>query len=147
MVGKILVFSKVVGISKVAGVSWPSAFVGIGIKHRHVTVIGVLVSMVPQTDGRVTTYHCSTRPAAGPGDFDNTDAPAQLRYRRESAARALGNGSRIGRSATSFSTHIVAPCFLTFEGGIGTPRPLAGGCTWVIGVLIDRVMSARGTSA
>ena len=51
-----------------------------------------------------------------------------------------------------FSTHIVAPCFLTclrrvhsetFEGGIDAPRFLVSECC--IGNQFDRVMSARDT--
>ena len=53
-----------------------------------------------------------------------------------------------------FSTHIVAPCFLTFvgrvhsrtfEGGIDAPRFLAS--EWMIGNRIDRVMSERDAGA
>ena len=53
----------------------------------------------------------------------------ELRNRRGDAMRGLGYGSRIGRCL--FSTHIVAPCFITFvrrvrsqnfEGGIDAPR-------------------------
>ena len=55
-----------------------------------------------------------------------------------------------------FSTHIVAPCFLTFvrrdrvhsqtfEGGIDTPRFLVS--EEVVGNRCDRVMSARGSGA
>ena len=53
-----------------------------------------------------------------------------------------------------FSTHIVAPCFLTFvrrvhsqtfEGGIDAPRFLVS--EWVIGNQFDRVMSARDAGA
>ena len=40
--GTISVLSTVVGISKVAGASLPSAFLGIGIKHRHATAILVV---------------------------------------------------------------------------------------------------------
>ena len=59
-----------------------------------------------------------------------------------------------------FSTHIGAPCFLTFarrvhsqtfEGGIDTPRPRTRArflaSEWVIGILIGRVMSARDAGA
>ena len=53
-----------------------------------------------------------------------------------------------------FSNHIAAPCCLTFvrrvrsqtfEGGIGTPRFLAG--EWVIGNQMDCVMSERDAGA
>ena len=62
--------------------------------------------------------------------------------------------SRYREERYLFSTHIVAPCFLTFvrrvhsqtfEGDIGAPRFLAS--EWFIGNRIDRVMSERDAAA
>ena len=70
--------------------------------------------------------------------------------------RGLGYGSRDREGRYLFSTHIAAPYFLTgtfvrrvhsqtFEGGIGTQRPLAS--EWIIDNRIDRVMSERAAGA
>ena len=77
----------------------------------------------------------------GPGEFDKTNVPVQLRNRCESAMRGLWYSSQIEGG--------VAPCFLifvrrvhsqTFEGGLGAPRFLASG--WFIGIRVDHVRSA-----
>ena len=54
--GKVFVCSKVVGISKVVGTSWPSAFLGIDIKHWHATAIGMPVNLI-LTNGRSCALH------------------------------------------------------------------------------------------
>ena len=84
-----------------------------------------------------------------PGGTEKTDAPVQLRNRRDCAMRGLGYDARIERSVTSSQLTGPPPCFLTFvrrvhsetfEEGLDTPRFFAS--EWIICGQIDCVLLA-----